>query len=36
MTSPLSPRPPALPTAVGNKERAGVLMDDTGEEGAGQ
>jgi hypothetical protein len=33
--SPLS-KAACPPTAVGNKERAGVLMDDTGEEGAGQ
>lgn len=33
--SPLS-KAACPPTAVGNKELAGVLMDDTGEEGTGQ
>lgn len=36
--SDLSPPSKAAcpPSAVGNKELAGVLMEDTGEEGAGQ
>lgn len=33
--SPLS-KAACPPSAVGNKELAGVLMEDTGEEGAGQ